>query len=132
MFSTRTYRVRIQVSNWILIAVLSALTIYLIWEGNGLLIAGSLLLLLIVIERSIHTEYQLSEESLTINNGKLSRKKVIPMQSIKRIERIRRLRLGRTALISYLIIVYGNEETIAVMPQHEDDFVHQIMIIKKT
>ena len=54
MFSTRTYRVRIQVSNWILIAVLSALTIYLIWEGNGLLIAGSLLLLLIVIERSIH------------------------------------------------------------------------------
>ena len=132
MFTTRTYRVRIQVSNWILIVILSALSIYLFWEGNGLLIAGSLLLLLIVIERSIHTEYQLSEDSLTINNGKLSRKKVIPMQTIKRIERIRRLRIGHSALISYLVIVYGNEETIAVMPQHEEDFITQIMKIKQT
>ena len=56
MFSTRTYRARVQVGNWVLIAILSALTIYLIWDGNGLLIAGSLLLLLLIIERTIHTE----------------------------------------------------------------------------
>lgn len=131
MFSTRTYRARVQVGNWVLIAILSALTIYLIWDGNGLLIAGSLLLLLLIIERTIHTEYQLSEESLTVNNGKLSKRLVVPMDSIKRIERIRRIRIGKNALITYLLIVYGEDRTVAVMPKEEEAFVKQIMDIKK-
>lgn len=131
MFSTRTYRARVQVGNWVLIAILSALTIYLIWDGNGLLIAGSLLLLLLIIERTIHTEYQLSEESLTLNNGKLSKRLVVPMDSIKRIERIRRIRIGKNALITYLLIVYGEDRTVAVMPKEEEAFIKQIMDIKK-
>lgn len=131
MFSTRTYRARVQVGNWVLIAILSALTIYLIWDGNGLLIAGSLLLLLLIIERTIHTEYQLSEESLTVNNGKLSKRLVVPMDSIKRIERIRRIRIGKKALITYLLIVYGEDRTVAVMPKEEEAFIKQIMDIKK-
>jgi len=131
MFSTRTYRARVQVGNWGLIAILSALTIYLIWDGNGLLIAGSLLLLLLIIERTIHTEYQLSEESLTVNNGKLSKRLVVPMDSIKRIERIRRIRIGKNALITYLLIVYGEDRTVAVMPKEEEAFIKQIMDIKK-
>ena len=131
MFSTRTYHARVQVGNWVLIAILSALTIYLIWDGNGLLIAGSLLLLLLIIERTIHTEYQLSEESLTVNNGKLSKRLVVPMDSIKRIERIRRIRIGKKALITYLLIVYGENRTVAVMPKEEEAFIKQIMDIKK-
>lgn len=131
MFSTRTYHARVQVGNWVLIAILSALTIYLIWDGNGLLIAGSLLLLLLIIERTIHTEYQLSEESLTVNNGKLSKRLVVPMDSIKRIERIRRIRIGKNALITYLLIVYGEDRTVAVMPKEEEAFIKQIMDIKK-
>lgn len=131
MFSTRTYHARVQVGNWVLIAILSALTIYLIWDGNGLLIAGSLLLLLLIIERTIHTEYQLSEESLTVNNGKLSKRLVVPMDSIKRIERIRRIRIGKKALITYLLIVYGEDRTVAVMPKEEEAFIKQIMDIKK-
>lgn len=131
MFSTRTYRARVQVGNWVLIAILSALTIYLIWDGNGLLIAGSLLLLLLIIERTIHTEYQLSEESLTVNNGKLSKRLVVPMDSIKHIERIRRIRIGKNALITYLLIVYGEDRTVAVMPKEEEAFIKQIMDIKK-
>lgn len=131
MFSTRTYRARVQVGNWVLIAILSALTIYLIWDGNGLLIAGSLLLLLLIIERTIHTEYQLSEESLTVNNGKLSKRLVVPMDSIKRIERIRRIRIGKNALITYLLIVYSEDRTVTVMPKEEEAFIKQIMDIKK-
>ena len=131
MFSTRTYRARVQVGNWMLIAILSALTLYLIWEGNGLLIALSLLLLLLVIERTIHTEYTLNKESLTVYNGKLSKRQVIPMDSIKRIERIRRIRIGNRAFITYLIVVYGENKTIAVMPKEEDAFIGQIMEIKK-
>ena len=131
MFSTRTYRARVQVGNWILIAILSVLTIYLIWEGNGLLIAASLLLLLIIIERTIHTEYQLNEECLTVNNGKLSKRQVIPMESIKRIERIRRIRIGKQALISYLLIVYGEDKTVVVIPKEEEAFIKQIMELKK-
>ena len=132
MFPTRTYRARLQITNWILIILLSALTIYLIWEGNGLLIAASLVFLLIVIERSIHTEYKLSQDELTISNGKLSKTVVIPVSDIKRIERIRKVRIGRKALITYLIIVYGDEKSVSVIPQHEEDFINQIMKIKQS
>jgi len=132
MFPTHTYRARLQTSNWILIILLSALTIYLIWESNGLLIAASLLCLLIIIERSIHTEYKLSQNELTISHGKLSKTIVIPVSDIKRIERIRKLRIGHRALVSYLIIVYGNEKTVSVIPQHEEDFINHIVKIKQT
>ncbi|MBO4564331.1 MAG: PH domain-containing protein [Bacteroidaceae bacterium] len=108
------------------------MTVYLIWEGNGLLIAASLLFLLIVIERSIHTEYKLSQDELTISNGKLSRTVVIPVSDIKRIERIRRVRIGHKALITYLVIVYGDEKTVSVIPQHEEDFINQLMKIKQS
>lgn len=132
MFPTRTYRVRLQITNWILIILLSVLTVYLIWEGNGLLIAASLVFLLIVIERSIHTEYKLSQTELTISNGKLSKIVVVPVSDIKRIERIRKVRIGHKALITYLIVVYGDEKTVSVIPQHEEDFINQIMKIKQS
>ena len=132
MFPTRTYRARLQTGNWILIILISALTIYLIWEGNGLLIAASLVFLLIIIERSVHTEYKLSQTELSIDNGKLSKTISIPISDIKRIERIRKFRIGHKAIISYLIIVYGDEQTVSVIPQHEEDFINQIMKIRQS
>lgn len=132
MFPTRTYRARLQTGNWILIILISALTIYLIWEGNGLLIAASLVFLLIIIERSVHTEYKLSQTELSIDNGKLSKTISIPISDIKRIERIRKFRIGHKAIISYLIIVYGDEKTVSVIPQHEEDFINQIMKIRQS
>ena len=53
------------------------------------------------------------------------------MDSIKRIERIRRIRIGKNALITYLLIVYGEDRTVAVMPKEEEAFIKQIMDIKK-
>lgn len=132
MFPTRTYRARLQAGNWILIILISALTIYLIWEGNGLLIAASLVFLLIIIERSVHTEYKISQTELIIDNGKLSKTINIPISNIKRIERIRKFRIGHKAIISYLIIVYGDEKTVSVIPQHEEDFIYQIMKIRQS
>ena len=132
MFPIRTYRARLQTGNWILIILISALTIYLIWEGNGLLIAASLVFLLIIIERSVHTEYKLSQTELSIDNGKLSKTISIPISDIKRIERIRKFRIGHKAIFSYLIIVYGDEKTVSVIPQHEEDFINQIMKIRQS
>jgi len=131
MHSKRTYHARVQVGNWVLIGILTALTIYLIWEGNGLLIAGAILLLLVIIERSVHSEYVVDGENLTVERGKLSKRLVIPMDSIRRIEKIRKIRIGREALISYLVIVYGDERSVAVMPKDEEGFVRHIMEIKK-
>ena len=132
MFPTHTYRAKLQIGNWVLIILLTALTIYLIWNGNGLLIAASLVFLLVVIERSIHTEYKLTQNDLTIYNGKLSKTVVIPVCDIKRVERIRKLRFGHKAMISYLIITYGDDKTVSVIPQQEEDFIQQILKIRQS
>src|SRR5574344_1454350 len=110
MTLTRTFQARIQISNWILIIALVAITIYFIWEKNGILITLSLLFLLLIIERGIHTEYRLNNESLTIHKGRLSKDIIIPIEQIKRIERIRKFRTGKKALITYLVVVYSDEK----------------------
>jgi len=132
MILTRTYQARILVGNWILIVALLASVLYFFWLTNGLLIALSLVILMVVIERTIHTEYRLSSQSLLIHRGRLSADLIIPMTDILRVERIRRFRIGRRAWLTYLVIVYENEKTVAIMPRHEDDFISQLMTIKQT
>lgn len=128
---TYTFRARIQPSNWILIALLLVATIFFMWQGSGVLCLFPLLLLLLVIERTIHTEYRLSHESLIVTHGRLSRDIVIPVSSIERVEMIRRLRIGKKALITYLLVVCEGERSFAVIPQNEDEFISRLSIIRK-
>ena len=126
-----TFHARIPFGNWILIVALLVLTIYFMWGASGFYIGLSLVLLMVVIERSIHTEYRLTPTELVVYKGKLVKNKVISMADIKRVERIRRIRIGNKALIDYLIIVYGDEKMLPIIPQNEEDFIRQLMKIKQ-
>jgi len=124
------FQAKIQIGNWILIAILLATTIYFIWIKSGILIGVSLVLLILIIERSIHTEYRLNKEELVIHKGRLSKDLVIGIKDIKRVERIRKFRIGNKALMSYLLIIYGDEKNAAILPDNEKEFINQLMKIK--
>lgn len=100
------------------------------WEKLPILFAFAILLLLVVIERSIHTEYKLTKDTLTIHNGRLSKDRVILVKDIKRVERLKKFRFGRKALITYLVIVYGDNKSVGIIPQSEEDFIKQLLKIK--
>lgn len=131
MISTRTFQARIQLGNWVMIFLLLVLTIYFMWEKHAIFFALSILLLLVIIERSIHTEYRLTKDTLTIHNGRLSKDRTIPVKDIKRVERLKKFRVGKKALITYLVIVYGDNKTVGIIPQSEDDFIKQLLKVKE-
>ena len=58
--------------------------------------------------------------------GRFSRPRVIPLKSLRRIERCRRMRIAGKSLYSYLLLVYGEEKHVAVMPVKEEEFIAEV------
>lgn len=127
---TRTFQEKTSVGSIVLLVALLAVAVYFMWIVNGILIALSLILMLLVVERIIHSQCVVDHDSLMVYHGRFSPTKVIPIASIKRIERINRIRIGNRSLQSYLLIVYGDDKSVAVNPKNEDDFVQTIMKIR--
>lgn len=91
-----------------------------------------LLLLVLAIERIIHTTYTITADGLLcISYGRFARTRTIPLKDIVRVERIRRMRTGRHCLLSYLLIVYGQGKETAVMPMKEDEFMETLIAKRK-
>lgn len=130
MVPTRTFHARIQVGNWILIFMLLIVSVYFIWIKIGLLIAVSLLLSLLVIERSIRTEYRLCHDSLVIHRGRLSKDIVIPMADIRSLTKTYHFKIGDRLFSSYVIVGCADKRNIVAFPDNIDGFIKQIQEIK--
>ena len=122
----RTFPSRIGAGNIVLVVCLVVLTIYMMWAGGGLAIALSLLLLLLVVERTIHTEYSIDGEQLVVYCGRFARSRRVSLDSICRVERIHRLRLGHRAMMTYLLIVCNDGKELSIRPRDEEDFVETL------
>ena len=105
--------------------------VYSIWIKTGLLIAVSLILTLLVIERSIHTEYRVSRDSLVVHRGRLSKDVVIPMSDIRSMVKTCRFKAGGRMFSPYIIVEYGNMKNIAVFPDNIDGFISVVQDIKE-
>ena len=127
MQATHSYPSRVGAGNVLLIAALLAVCIYMMWNGGGIAIGVALVVLVVVVERTIHTEYRLDSEQLTIHYGRLARDRHVPLGTIRRVERIRRIRVGRRAMVTYLLIVCTDGQSIAIRPRDEEAFVTQLI-----
>lgn len=130
MTPTRTFHAQIQVGNWILIFMLLILSVYFIWIKSGVLIALSLLLSILVIERSIHTEYRVSYDSLVVHRGRLSKDIVIPMADIRSIIKTHRFSICGRQIAPYVVVEYTDRKSIVAFPDNIDGFIRQIQEIK--
>lgn len=85
------------------------------------------ILLIKVVEKLLHTEYVITDEGdLIVNNGRFTDKKVIPLQTITRIERRHSVKIFGKCLVNYLVIHHGYCKQISVKPIKEDEFVAKI------
>jgi len=109
------------------IALTGAMALFFLWNMMPLCSLVMLWLLIVGIERVIHTTYTLTAKGmLVMAYGRFQRKKEIPLQEIKRVEKWCGLRVGRFCLIEYLLIFYGNEKHITAMPVKEDEFLETL------
>ncbi len=120
----RVFQAKINIGSYILLILLLLVAIYSMWCVNGILLCVSLLLLVAIIERMIHTTYTItSNGKLIISSGRFSHRKEIFLTEIDSIERIKGMRINGRPVSSSLLIICKNGRLLQVKPRNEDDFV---------
>ncbi len=119
-FMTRSFHHRTTLGAVCGIVLFLLLAVYAFWIKNvivGLLMA---FLLVILTERTLHSQYVISDGKLIIDNGKLSKTKVIMISQINSC----RPMTSVFGLVRYLLITYGaTDAMVSVQPVNEAAFV---------
>lgn len=83
-----------------------------------------MLLLVVSIEKLIHTTYTVTTDNkLSLFFGRFSRGKEIPLKDITSVERASSMRIGRFAVMRYVLIRYGEGKCVALLPVKEEEFI---------
>lgn len=122
----RLFHAKIQFQSWILLIAVFIVFAYSAWHKQPIILMLSLMLLIVMIDRMIHTTYTITSTDIIIHTGKFSKDKTIPLQDLLRVEKISGIRLFGKAFNTFLLLTYqanGEEKSQAVIPQNEDEFV---------
>ena len=123
----RIFHARVPFYMFIFIALVGAMALLFLWKMMPLCGLAMLLLLIVAIERVIHTTYTITTKGLLIvSYGRFQRKKEISLHEISRVEKLRSFRIGRMCLVEYLLVFYGNEKHVTVIPVKEDEFLETL------
>ena len=120
----RIFHARVPWYTLFFLILLLMLTVWAYWERLGLVAMCSLLLMVCLIERTIHTTYTVTTNGqLRIHHGRFSKDIIIPLNEIRQIERLRSARFGNFCLKRYLLIHYGKDKFVSLIPDNEDELI---------
>ncbi|MCH4146906.1 MAG: PH domain-containing protein [Prevotella sp.] len=104
------------------IALFTILALYLFWEKMA--IAGLFVVIVVVImmERVMHTSYTLTQDRLFVDKGRFAKKQEIPLNEIIRCTSMNAL----FGLSHYLLLEYGAGRLVSVQPKEEDLFLKEL------
>ena len=117
---TRSFHHRTTVGAVCGILLFLLLALYAFWIKNAVMGLIMAFLLIVLVERTLHSEYIISDGKLIINNGKLARAKTISIQEIHDCKPMTSV----FGLVRYLLLTYGaSDRMISVQPQNEAAFI---------
>lgn len=120
----RIFHARIAVGQYLFILLAAALAVYGLWGKNLLVAVPFMLLLIVSIERLIHTTYTVTPDGrLLLYFGRFSRSKEIRLKDITAVERTWSMRVGRWAVMRYVLVRYGEGKCVALLPVKEEEFI---------
>ena len=123
----RVFQSKTDFGSYLLLAFALTATVWSMWNKTGLIYGPCIVLVALIVERIIHTQYVITESGkLIIQRGRLAKEKSIVLQSIARIDQVCRFHIGGKPFGQYLIIVLGSGEQVAVRPKNETAFVECI------
>lgn len=116
----RTFHQRITPGAVCGITLLLGLSVYAFWVKAVVLGVLMALCMVVVAERTLHTEYTFRDGCLIISRGRLAKGKSIPVGSITSC----RPMTTAFGLVRYLLLAYGDGQNLqAVQPDNEKAFV---------
>ena len=123
---SRSFRGKTPMTSWVLVGVLAFVAGYSAWERSGILLAVSLLVLVVVIDRIIHTEYTLTGGELQIRRGRFSRVQTVRLTEIQKIDEVSGTRIGGKALTTFLMLTLEGGREVIVSPRDVTSFIEHI------
>jgi membrane protein YdbS with pleckstrin-like domain len=119
-FMTRSFHHKTTVGAMCGIVLFLLLAVYAFWIKNVVLGILMAFLLIVLTERTLHSQYVISDGKLIIDNGKLSKSKTIMIGQIKSC----RPMTSVFGLVRYLLITYGAVDAmVSVQPVNETAFI---------
>ena len=121
----RIFHARIAVGQYLFLVLATIIVIYAMWMQHAVMAILFMLLLFIAIERLIHTTYTLTTDGrLLLFYGRFSRSEEILLKDIISVERASSMKIGRFAVMRYVLVKYGTKGKCAVLlPVKEDLFI---------
>ncbi|EKU91058.1 PH domain-containing protein [Bacteroides oleiciplenus] len=121
----RIFHARIAAGQYLFLLIATAVTIHEMWMKHAVLTIIFMLLLIIAIERLIHTTYTLTADGrLILYFGRFTRSKEILLKDIISVERASSMKIGRFAVMRYVLVRYGTKGKCAVLlPVKEEMFI---------
>ncbi len=123
----RIFHARIAWYQYLLLLVLAINLMGLLWYKHIVPAAVIAMLLLVLIERIIHTTYTVTADNLLIiSRGRFTRKKTIALAQINAIRRCNSMKFGSFSVTNYLLIEYNINKFVSVTPIKQQEFVEVI------
>lgn len=129
----RIFHARIAWYQYLLLVLLTVNAVGALWCKIIVPAVLLMLMLIVVIEQIIHTQYTVTTEgTLEIYRGRFIRKKVIPLSEITSIRKDGSMKFGRFSVTDFVLIEYGKEKFVSVLPIKEQEFMELIERRRRT
>jgi len=122
----RIFQARITLGQYLFLFLVSAMTIWALWDKHIILALLLVVILLVSIEKLIHTTYTLTPDgNLVLYYGRFMSGKTIPLKEVTGVERAYSIRMFGFGMMRCVWVHHG-KKTEALMPVKEADFLDAI------
>lgn len=123
-----TFHVYIRWYQYLFMILLGGLSFYLLWYKHAPPAVLFMTLLVIVIERFIHTTYLVTVDGkLIINCGRFGGSKTVWLKDIVSVEQRRSVKIFGFSLLRYVIIQLNTGRYLSLVPVKEEEFVQLLL-----
>lgn len=121
----RVFHLRISLHRYIFLFLVGAIAFFFLWQKQIIPAAAALVLLVVWIERAIHTTYTITPDNrLVVSLGRFAKVKSYTISEIVSVQTRHSVEIAGFALLRYVLIEYAPGKYTSVMPLKEEEFIH--------
>ncbi len=129
----RTFQSKVKWHQIVFLLIITGLCIYMIWIKQSILATLLSIMLIIIIEKIIHTEYTLTTDNeLIIKKGRFSKKRIVNLDEIIDIEIKTSTKVGSKYLYKYILLTTKDNNYIGLTPANVESFYKTILRKKES
>ncbi len=120
----RVFHARILPAYVLALALFAYLLIHAFWVKSALLALLCMVVLVLVVERIIHTQYTLTADGrLLVDRGRFRRRLELAVTDILLVEQVKAPLFGALLVSHYVLVHYKGGKTVALLPVREEEFI---------